>query len=270
MGGRGSAGETGQRRRLSSGSACKRGGAYQRADALLAGSHASPQSSARTARGAGPMLVQADLRQFPAHSERHEKHAEHVVIEVAHAGCLRRRDAARPCEAAVPCISVICTTAARASGPARTATIVALCAGWDIYGIGALPGKVRLRCVFSHGITKNRCYQPSFCTVGGKGPKWSYQPCHPCRGALSSSPVHRALVLVLGTNIAVLLDCSKSSRQCSLPSLLTCTGISSVAFLPYLLRAQGERERDLPTPYLLGGMSYPGDMAPRVAVFWHK
>ena len=59
------------------------------------------------------MLVQADLRQFPAHSERHEKHAEHVVIEVAHAGCLRRRDAARPCEAAVPCISVTSTTAAR-------------------------------------------------------------------------------------------------------------------------------------------------------------
>ena len=143
MGGRGSAGETGQRRRLSGGSACKRGGAYQRADALLAGSHASPQSSARTARGAGPMLVQADLRQFPAHSERHEKHAQHVVIEVAHAGCLRRRDAARPCEAAVPCISVICTTAARASGPARTATIVALCAGWYIYEIGALPKKIQ-------------------------------------------------------------------------------------------------------------------------------
>lgn len=40
-------------------------------------------------------------------------------------------------------------------------------------------------------------------------------------GALSSSPVHRALVLVLGTNIAVLLDCLKSSRQC--------------AFLTYLL-----------------------------------
>ena len=40
-------------------------------------------------------------------------------------------------------------------------------------------------------------------------------------GALSSSPVHRALVLVLGTNIAVLLDC---------PSRL-----DSVAFLPYLL-----------------------------------
>ena len=77
------------------------------------------------------------------------------------------------------------------------------------------------RCVFLHGITKNRCYQPSFCTVGGKGPKWSYQPCHPCRGALSSSPVHRALVLVLGTNIAVLLDCSKWSRQCSLYYLLT-------------------------------------------------
>ena len=40
-------------------------------------------------------------------------------------------------------------------------------------------------------------------------------------GALSSSPVHRALVLVLGTNIAVLLDCS--SR------------LDSVAFLTYLL-----------------------------------
>ena len=40
-------------------------------------------------------------------------------------------------------------------------------------------------------------------------------------GALSSSPVHRALVLVLGTNIAVLLNCSKSSRQCSLTYLLT-------------------------------------------------
>ena len=41
-------------------------------------------------------------------------------------------------------------------------------------------------------------------------------------GALSSSPVHRALVLVLGTNIAVLLDCSKSPSF--LTSLLTyCT-----------------------------------------------
>jgi hypothetical protein len=40
-------------------------------------------------------------------------------------------------------------------------------------------------------------------------------------GALSSSPVHGALVLVLWTNIAVLLDCSKSSRQCSLSYLLT-------------------------------------------------
>ena len=35
-------------------------------------------------------------------------------------------------------------------------------------------------CLFSDSTTKNRCYQPSFCTVGGKGPKWSYQPCHPC------------------------------------------------------------------------------------------
>ena len=40
--------------------------------------------------------------------------------------------------------------------------------------------KSAIRCLFSDPITKNRCYQPSFCTVGGKGPKWSYQPCHPC------------------------------------------------------------------------------------------
>ena len=40
-------------------------------------------------------------------------------------------------------------------------------------------------------------------------------------GVFSSSPVHRAFVLVLGTNIAVLLDRSKSSRQCSLSYLLT-------------------------------------------------
>ena len=46
-------------------------------------------------------------------------------------------------------------------------------------------------------------------------------------GALSSSPVHRTLVLVLGTNIAVLLDCSKSSRQCSL-------------FLTYLLHMESQ------------------------------
>ena len=43
----------------------------------------------------------------------------------------------------------------------------------------------------------------------------------PGLGGVSSSPVHRAFVLVLGANIAVLLDCSKSSRQCSLSYLLT-------------------------------------------------
>jgi len=47
-------------------------------------------------------------------------------------------------------------------------------------GGGAKYGKVLQRCAFSRDITKNRCYQPSFCTVDGKGPKWSYQPCHPC------------------------------------------------------------------------------------------
>ena len=56
-------------------------------------------------------------------------------------------------------------------------------------------------------------------------------------GALSSSPVHRALVLVLETNIAVLLDCSKSSRQC-------------VAFLPYLLTYEGGTTTDVDTKSL--------------------
>ena len=46
--------------------------------------------------------------------------------------------------------------------------------------------KSKERCVFSRDITKNRCYQPSFCTVDGKGPKWSYQPCHPCKYGSSS------------------------------------------------------------------------------------
>ena len=40
--------------------------------------------------------------------------------------------------------------------------------------------KSRQRCLFSRSITKNRWYQPSFCTVGGQGPKGSYQPYHPC------------------------------------------------------------------------------------------
>ena len=47
-------------------------------------------------------------------------------------------------------------------------------------GGGAKYGKVGQRCLVSVAITKNRWYQPSFCTVGRKDPKWSYQPCHPC------------------------------------------------------------------------------------------
>ena len=47
-------------------------------------------------------------------------------------------------------------------------------------GGGAKYGKVAQRCELSMSMKKNRCYQPSFCTVRGKGPKWSYQPCHPC------------------------------------------------------------------------------------------
>ena len=62
-------------------------------------------------------------------------------------------------------------------------------------------------------------------------------------GALSSSPVHRALVLVLGTNIAVLLDCSKSSRQCSLSYLLTY--VTYVLFLLNLMLSQVDHGRIL-------------------------
>ena len=50
-------------------------------------------------------------------------------------------------------------------------------------------------------------------------------------GALSSSPVHRAFVLVLGTNIAVVLDCSK--RRSRLDSVR----------LSYLLTSQIRRRR---------------------------
>ena len=37
-------------------------------------------------------------------------------------------------------------------------------------GGGSKYGKVRIRWVFSGGITKNRCCQPRFRTVGGRGP----------------------------------------------------------------------------------------------------
>ena len=62
------------------------------------------------------------------------------------------------------------------------------------------------------------------------------------RGA-SSSPVHRALVLVLGTNIAVLLDCSKSSRQCSLPYLLTYYQYHARTPVPFSQRYSMRRSR---------------------------
>ena len=77
-------------------------------------------------------------------------------------------------------------------------------------------------------------------------------------GAHSSSPVHRALVLALGTNIAVLLDCSKSSRQCSLPSLLT-----------YLLIYQ-HSNGCYPTPLCLvfGYISYA--LAHRMRLSWQE
>ena len=68
----------------------------------------------------------------------------------------------------------------RAAGCHMAVSALAATARDQTSGGGAKYGKVLLRCVLLAGITKNRCYQPSFCTVGGKGPKWSYQPCHPC------------------------------------------------------------------------------------------
>ena len=58
------------------------------------------------------------------------------------------------------------------------------------------------------------------------------------RGAFIIASTHRALVLVLGTNIAVLLGCSKSSRQCD------------VYYLRYLLTS---REG-------LGRVTFPGGL----------
>ena len=42
---------------------------------------------------------------------------------------------------------------------------------WDrTSGGGFKPGKVWLRWVLSSGTPENRCSQPSYCTVGGRGP----------------------------------------------------------------------------------------------------
>ena len=47
-------------------------------------------------------------------------------------------------------------------------------------GGGAKYGKVQLRHLFSDWITKNRCSQPRFCTVGGSGPNLLCLTSHPC------------------------------------------------------------------------------------------
>jgi hypothetical protein len=47
-------------------------------------------------------------------------------------------------------------------------------------GGGAKYGKVGERCVFSHRFTKNRSYQPRFCTVGRERPNLSTLTSHPC------------------------------------------------------------------------------------------
>ena len=46
-------------------------------------------------------------------------------------------------------------------------------------GGGAKYGKAGARCGLSQRITKNRCYQPSFCTVGGKGQSGHINPATP-------------------------------------------------------------------------------------------
>ena len=68
----------------------------------------------------------------------------------------------------------------RAAGCHMPGSALAATARDQTSGGGAKYGKVRARCLFSDTITKNRSSQPSFCTVGGKGAKWSYQPCQPC------------------------------------------------------------------------------------------
>ena len=77
--------------------------------------------------------------------------------------------------------------------------------GWKRRNLGAVAGRAKARrstCLLLRAMQRRRVESLVL-------------------GALSSSPVHRALVLVSGTNIAVLLCCSKSSRQCSLYYLLT-------------------------------------------------
>ena len=67
----------------------------------------------------------------------------------------------------------------RAAGCHMPGSALAATARDQTSGGGAKYGKVRPRCLFSDRITKNRSSQPSFLHSRWKGPKWSYQPCHP-------------------------------------------------------------------------------------------
>ena len=59
--------------------------------------------------------------------------------------------------------------------------LAATARGSNFWPGGAKYGKVRARCVFSRGITKKQVLSASFLHSRWKAPKWSYQPCHPCR-----------------------------------------------------------------------------------------
>ena len=67
----------------------------------------------------------------------------------------------------------------RAAGCHMPGSALAATARDQTSGGGAKYGKVLVRCLFSDGITKNRCSQPCFCTVGGKRQSGHINPATP-------------------------------------------------------------------------------------------
>ena len=112
-------------------------------------------------------------------------------------------------------------------------------------GGGAKYGKAGARCGLSQRITKNRCYQPSFCTVDGKGPKWSYQPCHPC----SSSKVPNVVGYGSSSSSSARSSGPRPARsaRCSRPTMTRRAASSSrlvaAAARALLMGNAGERAR---------------------------
>ena len=106
----------------------------------------------------------------------------------------------------------------RAAGCHMALSALAATARDQTSGGGAKYGKVATRCVFSDGITKNRWYQPSFCTAGGKGPKWSYQPCHPCR----SDTVPTSCGWLVGGRVVSCVWGSRSEKRFVTSNIYSC------------------------------------------------